>query len=139
MIGFYKFNRIGWNCSYYTDSDLSIIAASHLKKQDVSILISHSGKSKPVIDAAKISKDSGATSISITNFPLSPLAKISDIVLLTSAFAEYSSRDILANRVAQLCLIESLYVGVFNIMHNNNDDFLCNVTKIDNIIKINKV
>ncbi|HEB32927.1 MAG TPA: MurR/RpiR family transcriptional regulator [Spirochaetes bacterium] len=139
MIGFYKFNRIGCNCTYYTDPDLSLIAASHLKKQDVSILISHSGKSKPVINAAKLSKDSGATSISITNFPLSPLAKISDIILLTAAFAEYSSRDILANRVAQLCLIESLYIGVFNILHKNKDELLSNVNKIDDIIKLNKV
>lgn len=138
-IGFYKFNRIGWPCTFFSDPDLSLIAASQLEKGDAAIAISHSGRSRPVIEAAKLGKKSQAVVIGITNFPLSPLAKISDVVLLTSAFAEYSSGDIFANRVAQLCIVESLYVGVVHSLHPDRPELMSGITRINEAININKL
>ena len=138
-IGFYKFNRIGWRCTFYGDPDLSLISASQLKEGDAAVAISHSGRSKPVIDSVKLAKRSGAAVITITNFPLSPLAKTSDVVLLTSAFAEYSSGDVFANRVAQLCILESLYAGVVTSLQRNDPARLSGIPDVNRTININKL
>lgn len=138
-IGFYKFNRIGWHCSFYNDPDLSLISASQLKEGDAAIAISHSGRSRPVIDAVKLAKQYGAGVIAITNFPLSPLAKVSDVVLLTSAFAEHSSGDLFANRIAQLCILESLYAGVVTSLQRNDPERLRGIADVNRTIGINKL
>ena len=42
-------------------------AGSHLTEEDVVIAISHSGSSKDIVDALKLAKETGATTITITN------------------------------------------------------------------------
>ena len=112
LSGFQKLIRLGVNVQASADPDIQLIAASHLSKGDVIIAISHSGKTKSVIDTVKYSRNTEATVISITNYPVSPLAKISDIVLLTAAFTEHVNGEVMSKRVTEMCLLESLYVNV---------------------------
>jgi len=110
--GFQKFIRVGMNVQASEDMDVQLIAVSHLSKGDVVVAISHSGRTKSVVDIVKFARSTGATVISITNYPVSPLAKNSDIVLLTAAFAEHVKGEVMSKRVAELCVLESLYVNV---------------------------
>lgn len=109
--GYQKFIRAGFNVHVSTDLDLQLIAASQLKEKDVVIAVSHSGRTKCVVDLVKYAKAIGATIISITNYPVSPLAKNSDILLLTAAFEEHSKGEVISNRLAELCILESLYIN----------------------------
>ncbi len=117
----HKFMRAGLNVNSYTDNHMQVIAASHLKEGDVAIGISHSGSSKDIVEALKIAKDHGATTISITNSGKSPILKQSDIVLATTS--EETKYNILAlnSRIAQLAIIDTLY---FYIVYNRSDDAL---------------
>ena len=81
----HKLLRAGCNSVAYSDNHMQVIAASHLTEKDVVIAISHSGSSKDIVDALKIAKDVGASTISITNNGKSPIQKYSDIVLHTSS------------------------------------------------------
>ena len=98
-----------------------MITASHLTEEDVVISISHSGSSKDIVDALKIAKQSGATSISITNTGKSPIQKYSDILLYTSS--EETKHNILAlsSRIAQLSIINALY---FYIVYHRSEKAL---------------
>jgi len=107
----YRFNRIGKQCHAPTDPDLQLIHASKLKAGDIFIGISHSGQSTLVIDAAEVASAAGATVIGITNFPTSPLAKLSTYVLQTAVFTKNWTGEIMAKRIAQLCIIESLHAN----------------------------
>lgn len=107
----YRFNRIGKRCLAPTDPDLQLIHASQLRPGDVFIGISHSGRSTPVIDAAEVAGEAGATVIGITNYPTSPLAKIATHVLQTAVFTKNWTGEIMAKRLAQLCIIESLHAN----------------------------
>ena len=108
----HKFMRAGCNATSYCDNHMQAIAASHLNKGDVAIGISHSGSSKDIIDALKISAENGATTICITNYGKSPIIKHSQIVLNTrSNETEYTILG-LNSRIAALAIIDALYTYI---------------------------
>ena len=134
--GYHKFMRIGLNVQAPEDLDLQLISSSHMSESDVVIAISHSGRTKSILDIAKHAKNSAAKIISITNYPLSPLAKHSDIVLLTATFAEHVKGEVMSKRVAELCILESLYVNLLLKSQNNLKD---NLSKSNIALEINKI
>jgi DNA-binding MurR/RpiR family transcriptional regulator len=136
LSGYQKFIRIGFNATVSADIDVELIIASGLKKNDVVIAISHSGKTKSVVDIVKIAKNNGAKIISITNFPVSPLAKNSDIVLLTAAFSEHADGEIMAKRITELCILESIFV---NVLLDNKTKLSTNVKKSNDALELNKL
>ena len=115
----HKFMRLGLNAVAYTDNHLQVIAASHLKENDIAIGISHSGSSKDVVEALKIAKEHNASTIAITNCGKSPILKQSDIVLATTS--EETQYNILAlnSRIAQLAIIDTLYFYIIRKRSNN--------------------
>lgn len=114
----HKLLRIGCSAYAYTDNHMQVIAASHLKKGDVVIGISHSGSSKDVIEAMQIARERGAVTICITNKGKSPIQKHSDLVLYTAS--EETKYNILAltSRIAQLSIIDALY---YHIVYQQSD------------------
>jgi DNA-binding MurR/RpiR family transcriptional regulator len=111
MEAYQRFTRIGVHCFTHTDPDLQLVQALQLEKDDVIVAISYSGRSKTVIETAKQARDLGAVVIALTNYPISPLTKKSDIVLQTAAFTRYYTGEIISKRVTELLMIESLYIN----------------------------
>lgn len=108
--GYHKFIRTGLNVSTQSDAHLQLMAASQMKKGDVALLISHTGKSKDIMDIYETVTNLGVTTIGITGFTQSPLSKQVDIPLYTlSEETDYRS-EALASRIAQLSLLDALYV-----------------------------
>ena len=105
----HKFLRAGCNAVAYTDNHMQAIAASHLSEGDVAIGISHSGSSIDIVDALRIAKARGASTICLTNYGKSPIIKVSDIVLQT--YSDETKYSILAlnSRIAQLAIVDALY------------------------------
>ncbi len=131
-----RFMRIGVASHYSLDSDLQLIHASHLSPGDAVIAISHSGRSKPVIDVCKLAHDSGAAVIGITNFPVSPLAKKSDIVLQTAVFAKSMTGEVISKRITALCVVESLYLSV---LFRRGGDAMDILGRSNDAVGVNKV
>lgn len=136
LSGYYKFIRIGLNCSFFADPDYSLISSVYLKPGDTAVAISYSGETANVVEAIKKSKEAGATTIAITNFPLSPLAKESRIILQTAAFAHHLDGELMAHRVTQLCILESLYVAVFLKRKQEIEQLM---PKVDEALKSSKL
>jgi len=90
-----RFTRMGQNCYTSIDCDIQLILSSQLNKNDVLVAISYSGRSQSVVKAVKIAKKSGAKVIAITNFPVSPLTKKSDIILQTAVFSKYATGEVI--------------------------------------------
>lgn len=113
----HKLLRAGLDAAAYTDNHLQAIAASHLKAGDVAIGISHSGSSVDVVEALRLSKEAGASTICITNLGKSPIIKQSDIVLNTAS--EETRYTILGmnSRIAQLAIIDAIYA--YLILHRD--------------------
>jgi len=112
MDAHHKFLRSGLLTSCYTDGHLQAMSAAQLTKNDVVVCISHSGTSRDVIDALEIAKFNGVTIIAITQFGKTPLSEKADISLLTVSVETEFRSEALASRLAQLSIIDALYVNV---------------------------
>ena len=134
--GYQKFIRVGIDVQESPDLDVQLISISHLKQDDVVIAVSHSGKTKSILDAVKYAKSRGVNIICITNYPVSPLAKNSDIILLTAAFAEHMKGEVMSKRVAELCILESLYI---NVLLKKKEYLTNNPDRSNQALEINKL
>ena len=104
-----KFMRLGVTVNSSTDFDSQLIMLANMDENDVVVCVSHSGRTKTVCDLARIAREQNRKIIAITNFPVSPLAKLSDIVLLTATFAYDIMDEVLAKRIPAQCLLDALF------------------------------
>lgn len=79
-----KMFRLNLNCAFDTDTIISKMKASMMKKGDILFAVSSSGRTKPVIEAAAIAKRNGACVIALCDFVSSPLSELADINLCTT-------------------------------------------------------
>ena len=64
-----------------------------LNKDDIVIAISGSGRTKLVVTAAEVAKSIGASVISLTSYPKSPLGKVSDLIIEVPGRTKISKED----------------------------------------------
>lgn len=120
----HKLMRIGLDATSYSDNHMQAISVSHSTKADVVIGISHSGSSKDIVNALKIAKENGASTVAITNQGKSPIVSVSDIVLHTSSNETKYRLLGLNSRIAQLAIVNSIYYYI-----------ICKDSKRQNTIK----
>lgn len=117
----HKMLRLGLNACAYTDNHMQAIAAAHTTNKSVMIGISHSGRSKDILDAMKIAREQGAFCTALTGAEKSPLHKAADIVLRTVS-DETNYRILgLSSRIAQLAIIDTVYSYLVCHLMDAND------------------
>ncbi|WP_445486779.1 MurR/RpiR family transcriptional regulator [Niallia sp. 03133] len=112
MDAFHKFVRTGIKAFSFLDSHFQLMSASQLSETDIAVVISHSGTNKDTINILKTAKTNGAKTISITGYPKSPIAQNADVALFTSSEETEYRSEALSSRIAQLSLIDALYVNM---------------------------
>jgi len=126
-----KFFRLGLDVHCQTDAHLMMMQAALLTKEDVMLAISHSGSTRDPVETAKVAKAAGAKIICITNNSLSPLTRVSDLVLVTAARETRFRQEAMAARLCQTSIIDSLYTIMALA---RPEQALENLAKIENVI-----
>lgn len=108
----YKLMRISKSVSMYMDSHTQLSSSIHMKKGDVAIGISHSGRTLEVYKCLERSKQRGAKTISITKYGSSPISEVADIKLYTASVEKHLRTGAIASRIAQLTVVDILFIGV---------------------------
>ena len=107
----HKFFRLGMNTIAYSDGHMQVMSASMLGKGDCVVVISNSGRTRDLMDAADIARKRGATTIVITSSG-SPLATAGQIHL-TADHPESSDRySPMVSRLLHLLIIDILATTV---------------------------
>ena len=106
----FKFKRCGIRCSAQEDPVFQLIEAQNMDHGDVAIIISYTGRSYNVLNAAKAAKEKGATIISITKMSKSPLVEISDINLFIATSDFTLGKEIIIRRTAEQMILDAIYV-----------------------------
>jgi DNA-binding MurR/RpiR family transcriptional regulator len=114
---YHKLLKLGMSVVAQSDGDLMAMSSSLLGPGDVALGISHTGASRDVTDALGRAKRHGAATICITHRSSSPITKVSDVVLVTAAQQTAFRSDASSSRIAQLAVIDTLYVGVAHTNH----------------------
>ena len=107
-----KLHRIGVIAFSWNDPHLALTSAALLRAGDVAIGISHSGTTRETIESLSKARSQGATTVAITNFPLSRLVDSADVVLTTAARETPLRSGATASRIAALTIIDCLYIAV---------------------------
>ncbi len=107
-----KLHRIGRVAFAWSDTHIALTSAALLGREDVAVGISHTGVTRDTIDALAEAGRRGATTVALTNFPLSPIARAADFVLTTAARETTFRSGATASRLAQLTVVDCVFVGV---------------------------
>lgn len=107
-----KLSRIGRTALTWPDSHAAWTSAATLDESCVAIAISHSGATVDTGRFLALAHDAGASTIAITNYSDSPLATTADVVLTTAARETRFRSGALGSRIAQLMVVDCLFIGV---------------------------
>jgi len=107
-----KLHRIGRRAYAWLDTHAALASAALLSKGDVAFGISHTGATADTIDVLTEARSRGATTVALTNFPRSPVVGVVDHVLTTAARETTFRSGATASRIAQLTVVDCLFVAV---------------------------
>lgn len=109
---YHKFLRSPIPVNYASDSHIQIMNASLLTPKDCAFVISHTGTSIEALKIANLVKENKAKLIVLTSYPLSPLAKLADVVLISCSEETTYRSESLSSRLSQLSVIDALFVTI---------------------------
>ena len=107
-----KLHRIGLTAFCWSDTHLALTSAAVLTDKDVAIAISHSGVTSETFQMMETAKKAGAIIIAITNHPASPMGRLADHVLVTSAKESRFRSGAMTSRLVQLVMVDFLFVRI---------------------------
>jgi RpiR family carbohydrate utilization transcriptional regulator len=107
----HKFFRLGVHAIAYSDGHMQVMSASMLGPGDCVVIISNSGRTRDLMDAADIARKRGATSIVITASG-SPLASTGHIHLAADHPEGYDRYSPMVSRLMHLMIIDILVTSV---------------------------
>lgn len=105
-----KFFRFNVPVVYFDDILMQRMSAINSTQGDVVVIISHTGRTKSLVEVATLAKENDATVIGITEQE-SPLAKECNFVLSLDVAEDTDLYMPMASRIAQMTLVDILATG----------------------------
>ncbi|WP_202912053.1 MurR/RpiR family transcriptional regulator [Nesterenkonia muleiensis] len=119
-----KISRIGRTAIDWTEAHTAWTAAAVAGPLATAVAISHSGRTSDTVEFLRLARASGAATVAITNAPDSPLAAVADAVLRTAARETEFRSGALGSRIAQLMVIDCLFIGLVQTDYDASVDAL---------------
>lgn len=105
-----RFSHLDIQAEGYNDPIQILLQTKRLKKNEVVVGISHSGRTGIVLEALKIALQNGAITVCITNYMNSPMKEHCSYFFCTAFEENHVKVAALSSHLAQLCLIDALYL-----------------------------
>ena len=105
----HKLMRIGFQTDAVTNNHFMYMQAALLKKGDVVIGLSHSGRSEETTKALRIARENKATTVAITHNLRSPITEVADYVLINGNRQGQMQGDSIGTKIAQLFVLDLIY------------------------------
>jgi DNA-binding MurR/RpiR family transcriptional regulator len=116
----YRLSRMGLPAIAESDTHMQSIRASTMTEKDVLVAISFSGSTREILEAVGLARAAGTPVVAVTNYPRSPLADVSQIVLCASRWEEVLDAEI-GSRLPLHFIVESLCERVFKDSAGSED------------------
>ncbi|MGE4532954.1 MULTISPECIES: MurR/RpiR family transcriptional regulator [Halomonas] len=127
----HKFFRFNLPVTAYVDVLMQRMVASTCRTGDVVVIISWTGRTRELVDIARLARESGAVVLGITA-PDSPLARECSETLEVATHEDTDHFMPMTSRMIQLALIDVLATGV---TLRRGEDFLGHLKKIKDSLK----
>ena len=105
---YYQLLQLGVPANFVSDVLTCAVSASLLREDSLVIAISSSGQTKDIIDAVTLAKAGGVPVVAITAHGASPLARLSDEVLIAAPCGNTVSASAVEIRLSQLAITDAL-------------------------------
>lgn len=128
----YRLSQLGLWATACTDILLMGVTGANLEQGDVVLAISHSGRTKAVVDAVRLAKKKGATVLAITSFTDSFLYKESDVAATVFADEVTYPVEAVSARVAHICMVDSL---AMLLATHNYDSFVQHIKSRNDVLE----
>ena len=115
----YRFSQLGVQAYAYTDILQMNVMANNMKNGDVAFGISHSGRTKAVVDAMRSAKQAGATTIALTSFTKSLLYTESDYSVSVYADEKNYPVEAVSARIAHMCVSDALMLTIASLNYED--------------------
>jgi DNA-binding MurR/RpiR family transcriptional regulator len=120
----FRLERIRVPVWYRGDTHTALTNAALLLPGDVAIGLSHSGRTREVIETLAEAADHGALTVAITSYGRSPLAEVADIVFTTMVQEMTFRLAALSALQSQLLVLDLIYVAVAQRTYERTADAL---------------
>ncbi|EOI3442464.1 MurR/RpiR family transcriptional regulator [Cronobacter turicensis] len=104
----YKLLRLGKPAHLFSDMHRASMNATTLGERDLVVAISSSGSTRDLLHAVKLARKAGAPVLTLSNTPRSPLASISDMLLVAAKPEGPLNAGALNAKVGAMLLVELL-------------------------------
>lgn len=108
-----KLKRLGIHANIDANDYIQAISAAGLMERDLAIGISYSGETRSTLEHLHMAREQGAGTIVVTNFVDATIVQLADVVLSTSVTHHLFPDGSLGGRIAQLLVIDLLFVRLF--------------------------
>lgn len=133
----HKLTKVGKLVLHDLDPHVQITQAVTADSDDLILAISHSGETKVVIEAIIAGRKNGAGIVSITGSKNNSISALSDISLYTVAVEDFLRSSALSSRIAQLTLIDALFIGLIKRDHVKLMDYITESSSV--LRKLNSI
>lgn len=106
----YRLLQLGFAASSYTDILFMPVAAMNLKKGDIAIAVSHSGRTEATLKSLQLAGQQGAFTVAVTSYKMSPLADEADCALIAYPDDINYPVEAVSARLAHICIFDALAV-----------------------------
>ncbi|MCD4838849.1 MurR/RpiR family transcriptional regulator [Neobacillus sedimentimangrovi] len=130
-----KLTRISHWCEAALDGDTQVTVAANLTEQDVAFGISYSGQTIDIIESLAVAKSNGARIISLTKSGDNPVSSLADVKLFTTSLERNVRSGATSSRIAQLNVIDILFLGVTKSNQDTHVEALERTRKAVNVFK----
>lgn len=107
----YRCMWLGLNAEAPSDVHVQHVRSSLLGSSDVALVVSHTGSTRETVTAASEARNRGATIVTVTSYPRSPLTAASHIALVAASEETAYRVEALASRIAHLVVLDALWVA----------------------------
>ena len=120
----FRLERIRVPVWYRSDAHTALTNAALLLPGDVAIGLSHSGRTREVIETLAEASDHGALTVAVTSHSRSPLAETADVVFTTVVQETTFRLAALSALQSQLLVLDLIYVAVAQRTYERTADAL---------------
>lgn len=120
----HKLLRIGHIALSFEDAHDAVVSAALLDPGDVAIGFSHSGRTRETVELLRVAHKRGASTIAVTNAGGSPITEHAEITLRTAVRETTFRSGAMASRIAQLTLVDYIFVGVARASYDRSVEAL---------------
>ena len=106
-----KFPLFGVPCGAQADAHQQIMVASTMQPGDVAVVISNTGRTKSIIETARLARQAGASVVGVTG-SVSPLAAECDVALIVETLDNTSIYTPTISRIAALVVVDILSTAI---------------------------